>query len=65
LISLLVIAMIVNRRDLTFTNYQRLRTHHLDPVSTQRLRLDVTATNGGPSVQIDEVRCYAASGAER
>ncbi|MEO0055634.1 MAG: hypothetical protein RLZZ50_1581, partial [Verrucomicrobiota bacterium] len=40
-------------------NYQRLRRHELfTPVSTRRLRVVVTATNGDPSAAIYEVRCY-------
>jgi hypothetical protein len=39
-------------------NYQRLRTHTLaSPVSTGKLRVTITATNGDPSAAIYEVRC--------
>jgi hypothetical protein len=41
-------------------NYQRLCRHRLStPVSTDRLRVIVNATNGDPSAAIYEVRCYA------
>jgi len=40
-------------------NYQRRRAHTLDaPVTTDRLRIVVHATNGDPSAAIYEVRCY-------
>lgn len=40
-------------------NYQRLRRHVLpQAVSTNRLRVVVTATNGDPSAAIYEIRCY-------
>ena len=46
-------------------NYQRHRRHTFPRlVSTSRLRVRVTATNGDPSAAIYEVRCYArAAGA--
>jgi hypothetical protein len=40
-------------------NYQRHLSHRLDaPVSTDRLRVTVSGTNGDPSAGIYEVRCY-------
>src|SRR5690606_13852311 len=40
-------------------NYQRRRSHRLPTaVLTDRLRVMVTATNGDPSAQIYEIRCY-------
>ncbi len=40
-------------------NYQRHRIHTLDDtVSTNRIRVVVTATNGDPSAAIYEIRCY-------
>ena len=40
-------------------NYQRQRRHELPaPVTTERLRVIVGATNGDPSGAIYEVRCY-------
>lgn len=43
-------------------NYQRLRRDTFPaPVSTNRLRVIVTATNGDPSAAIYEVRCYGSS----
>jgi FAD dependent oxidoreductase len=39
-------------------NYQRLRRHVLStPVTTDHLRIVITATNGDPSAMIYEVRC--------
>jgi len=41
-------------------NYQRQRIHKLDkPVTTDRLRITIRATNGDLSAAIYEVRCYA------
>jgi hypothetical protein len=41
-------------------NYQRLRRHTLSaPVTTDKLRVIVTATNGDPSAAVYEIRCYA------
>lgn len=40
-------------------NYQRLRRHDLEPVSTTALRLVVNATNGVPEARLFEIRCYA------
>jgi len=43
----------------TSGNYQRRRRHRLaEPVTTARLRILVTATNGDPSAAIYEIRCY-------
>jgi hypothetical protein len=40
-------------------NYQRHRRHPLEqPITTQKLRILVEATNGDPSAAIYEVRCY-------
>lgn len=40
-------------------NFQRHRKHTLPhPIKTERLRIIVHATNGDPSAQIYEVRCY-------
>lgn len=40
-------------------NYQRHRIHRFsEPASTKHLRVTVTATNGDPSAQIYEIRCY-------
>jgi len=40
-------------------NYQRHRKHKLEqPVTTDKLRIVVHATNGDPSAAIYEVRCY-------
>jgi hypothetical protein len=40
-------------------NYRRRRTHTLDtPVTTDRLRVVVHATNGDPSAALYEARCY-------
>jgi hypothetical protein len=41
-------------------NYQRHRKHQLQqPLKTKQLRVNVHATNGDPSAQIYEVRCYS------
>ncbi|MGH7946829.1 MAG: FAD-dependent oxidoreductase, partial [Opitutaceae bacterium] len=40
-------------------NYQRQRRHAIDAVTTAKLRIVVTATNGDPAAAIYEVRCYA------
>ena len=39
-------------------NYHRHRRHPLAPVSTDKLRVVVQATNGDPTAAIYEVRCY-------
>jgi hypothetical protein len=40
-------------------NYQRLRRHEFSvPVTTDKLRVVITATNGDPSAAIYEVRCF-------
>jgi len=40
-------------------NYLRLRRHALGRVSTDAIRINVTATNGAGEARIFEVRCYA------
>lgn len=40
-------------------NYQTRRSHSFDVVEVTRLRIEVEATNGDPSVAISEIRCYA------
>lgn len=39
-------------------NFQRRRVHRFNPISTSRLRLSVTATNGSPSARVFEIRGY-------
>ena len=40
-------------------NYQRLRRHKFSaPVTAEKLRVVVTATNGDPSVAVYEIRCH-------
>ena len=39
-------------------NYQRHRVHRVGPVETDRLRVEVLATNGSPSACIFELRAY-------
>jgi len=39
-------------------NYQRRRIHRIEPVTAQRLRIQVAATNGEPTARIYEVRVY-------
>jgi len=39
-------------------NYHRHRRHPLVPVSTDKLRIVIQATNGDPVAAIYEVRCY-------
>ena len=39
-------------------NYQRHRIHHLKPVITRKLRLEIQATNGTTEARIFEVRVY-------
>jgi hypothetical protein len=40
-------------------NYQRNRSHKLaQPVTTNKFRINIHSTNGDPSAQIYEVRCY-------
>jgi hypothetical protein len=39
-------------------NYHRRRTHRFDAVTTDALRLVVTATNGAPAAHVYEVRAY-------
>jgi hypothetical protein len=40
-------------------NYQRLRRHDFGSFETDALRLRITATNGGDTARVYEVRCYA------
>jgi hypothetical protein len=40
-------------------NHQRLRRHTFSPVTTGRLRIHVTATNGSDMARLFEIRCYA------
>ena len=39
-------------------NHQRRRVHHVDPVQTRVLRIEILATNGAPSAHIYEIRVY-------
>ena len=39
-------------------NYQRKRVHAFAPVTTQHLRLRITATNGADSARVYEIRVY-------
>ena len=39
-------------------NFQRRRVHRFAPVTTDRIRIVVTATNGDPMARIFEVRVY-------
>ena len=39
-------------------NFQRRRAHRFPAVSTDKLRLSVTATNGDPSARVFEIRAY-------
>lgn len=40
-------------------NHQRLCRHTFAPVEARSLRLHATATNGGDTVRVYEIRCYA------
>lgn len=40
-------------------NHQRLNRHRIEPVTTDRLRIHITATNGSDLARMFEVRCYA------
>jgi hypothetical protein len=40
-------------------NHQRLRRHKFNAVTTDRLRLHVTATNGSDLARLFEIRCYS------
>ncbi len=40
-------------------NYQRRVEHTVQPVSTNRLRLTISKTNGDPLARLFEIRCYA------
>jgi hypothetical protein len=39
-------------------NYQRRRVHRFDTVHSNRLRLQVLATNGVPNARVYEIRVY-------
>ncbi|WP_344975488.1 FAD-dependent oxidoreductase [Compostibacter hankyongensis] len=39
-------------------NYMRRRVHRFDEIRTDRLRINILATNGGPSARVYEVRVY-------
>jgi hypothetical protein len=39
-------------------NYFRRRVHHIEPIITNRLRINVLETNGSPQARIYEVRVY-------
>lgn len=39
-------------------NFQRKRVHRFTPVTTSRIRLTVTATNGSESARVFEIRAY-------
>jgi len=39
-------------------NYQRHRQHRFKPITTSRLRLEVSATNGSPEARVYEIRVY-------
>ncbi|MBI4891734.1 MAG: FAD-dependent oxidoreductase [Acidobacteria bacterium] len=40
-------------------NVQRLRRHRFAPTETDRVRIEITATNGSEMARVFEVRCYA------
>lgn len=40
-------------------NHQRLNRHRVDPVTTDRLRIEITANNGSDLARVFEIRCYA------
>lgn len=40
-------------------NHQRLNRHKFEPVTTDRLRIHISATNGSDLARIFEVRCYS------
>lgn len=40
-------------------NHQRLNRHKFEPVTTDRLRVHITATNGSDLARLFEVRCYS------
>ncbi len=40
-------------------NHQRLNRHKFDPLTTDRLRIHITATNGTDLARLFEIRCYA------
>jgi hypothetical protein len=39
-------------------NYQKTRRHTLQSVSTDRIRVEIHATNGAPCAEIFEIRVY-------
>jgi hypothetical protein len=39
-------------------NYQRLRQHRFELLSSNKLRIEILGTNGGPSARLYEVRVY-------
>lgn len=43
-------------------NYMRRRVHRLEPITTDRLRVVVHATNGAPAARIYEIRVYNEPG---
>jgi hypothetical protein len=40
-------------------NFRRQRRHSFDPIETELLRIEISATNGDPDARIFEIRCYA------
>jgi hypothetical protein len=40
-------------------NFQRLRRHAFEPIETDSVRIEVSATNGDADARIFEIRCYA------
>ena len=40
-------------------NHQRLNRHKFAPVTTDRIRIQIDATNGSDLARIFEIRCYA------
>lgn len=53
--------LLAGARELTAVkgNHQRLNRHKIEPVTTDRLRIHISATNGSDLARIFEVRCYA------
>jgi len=56
----LVSGTILKTRGITVVkdNYQRHRQHRFKPITTSRLRLEVSATNGSPEARVYEIRVY-------
>ncbi len=52
---------VIHRED---DNYFRHRVHAIDPIVTQRLRIQVLETNGSPQVRIYEFRAYSDTDAK-